>query len=313
MTGSNPASTSPAILINGITQLDISNNQFADFINRYTATNTAYVYDADGYGGTVKGQLGIGNLAPGRGYRGFSNIGITLAEDLTGVLIKTDLASTENSNVILKINGLADAPINAVLQVAPFGNGTIVSPVWINNGGGIDSAKAFYLSGKLCFWIKPNTNYSNLNFEIQTTGQQTQIVDRLVSAVPGGITGSVDLVKANTVVSGTYTPTTSSLTNCTVSNVSGTYTRIGNIVTATISLSLSATTGSLDTSLNLSLPISTTLITGNVVSGSIRNNSATAYMPAWGILQTGSLVNVHFISNGTGAHTGSITIQYSTQ
>ncbi len=192
----------PAILINGIVEANLSGNLFKNFVNHSDITNTPYIFDADGYGGTIKGQSGIGNNTAGRGYRGFSNLGLTLGEDLSGFVIKTDLDVSENANVLLNITGNADLPVSAMFQLVNLGNGSILTPVFLNKGAGITNAKAFYLSGKLCFWIKPDTNYSNFNFEIQTSSQQTQILDRYVSIMPTGgtVAGTVDFVKRQTAI-----------------------------------------------------------------------------------------------------------------
>jgi hypothetical protein len=194
--------TSPAILINGIVEANLSGNLFKNFVNHSDITNTPYIFDADGYGGTIKGQSGIGNNTAGRGYRGFSNLGLTLGEDLSGFVIKTDLDVSENANVLLNITGNADLPVSAMFQLVNLGNGSILTPIFLNKGSGITNAKAFYLSSKLCFWIKPDTNYSNFNFEIQTSSQQTQILDRYVSTMPTGgtVAGTVDFVKRQTAI-----------------------------------------------------------------------------------------------------------------
>lgn len=197
----------PAVIVNGVSQLNTSGNQIVGFKNKWQITNTPSLFQLDAEGMTFKGQVGISNPIPFKGYRGFANQGISLLEDLSGVLVETDLnVDISGVAINLMITGFtyvitAPKPIESNLQLLSTGSGTIVSCSVLNKGGGIDDAKAFYLNDKLCFWIKPKHIYSNFNFEIQTGGQVINIVNSTVSALPSDRVGEVTATNYNAVTS----------------------------------------------------------------------------------------------------------------
>lgn len=190
----NDAETDPAIIVDGVSQLNMSGNQIIGFVNKKTVTNTGYVYDLDPEGMNYYGQLGVANNFPTKGYRGFSNQGISLITDLSGVLVETDIDTSVNmimNLIVTGANATNAAPIDFNMSLIPTGSGSIIYPNLLNKGDGIISAKAFYLSGKLYFWIEPKYSYSSFNFEIQTNDKKANIISSSVGAIPGGATGTV--------------------------------------------------------------------------------------------------------------------------
>lgn len=113
--------------------------------------------------------------------------------------------------------------------------------------------------------------------------------------------------------SGTYTPTTSSLVNITsISNVSGIYTKIGNIVTVTVKFLANETAANTLTSFNFTLPINRTSSSvsnnfgsGNTVAGSV-NRLVTVNFTA----STSVASAIYSTPSSFGGAYGSVTFQY---
>lgn len=109
--------------------------------------------------------------------------------------------------------------------------------------------------------------------------------------------------------SGTYTPTLTAGANVTVlTNAGATYTRIGNIVTARVSVTFTTTTGNTSSGFTITLPINRatasaleigngSTITGGSLSGSARLSSSNT-----------SIVSVSFISGSGSGSGGSATL-----
>ena len=194
----NDLELEPALLIDGISQLNMSGNQIIGYINKKTVTNTGYVYDIDAEGMDYFGQVGVANSLPLRGYRGFSNQGISLGTDLSGVLIQTDLDFVTTTIVNLIITGNTvmanNSPIETTIQLLNFETGSILCASILNKGDGINNAKAFHIEGKLWFWIEPTNNYSTFNFEIQTNRKIVKILSSSVGVVPGTATDIITFV-----------------------------------------------------------------------------------------------------------------------
>lgn len=115
--------------------------------------------------------------------------------------------------------------------------------------------------------------------------------------------------------SGSYTPTASNLTNSSApSTLTGVYTKIGDIVTVTVSFVLTATAVSTVTGFDITLPInrgsSSTLSIG---SGSTVENTGANFSTVRVSSSATTSAIIRFISapSGSTSHLGSVTFQYS--
>jgi len=118
----------------------------------------------------------------------------------------------------------------------------------------------------------------------------------------------------NAFASGSFTPTITNASNTSALSVTdATYTKIGNIVTARISLTATATlVGASSCSFTLTLPVnraSTTSI--NMGDGSFQDNTSGSITAVKVNSATTTNVTCVFTSTGLNAYSGAVVIQYS--
>jgi hypothetical protein len=142
------------------------------------------------------------------------------------------------------------------------------SDIDIATGGG--TTYGFYASGTA-------VNYFNGNVGIANTSPACKL------DVTGGIQTSRTTVTSpaatdGNIFSGTYTPTLTNTTNVASSTASAAqYMRVGNVVTVSGSVIIDPTTAATNTTLNVSLPIASSLTSGRQLGGAGSSNSAAKY------------------------------------
>jgi len=258
-----------------------------------------------------------------------SSVGATLG---TGYdIYAAVIASNTTANLNFGTNGIKRLTIDGSTGAATFSS-SVTSQVtanaaflatsgttsriysqWANTGGnaffGIESstggnlftgssAYATVLGTDAARSLEFATN-NNIRLSIASTGAAT-----FSSTL--GIGGVADSVK-----SGTYTPTINTTTNIASSSV-GTwqYLRVGNTVTVSGSITITPTAGVSTTSFNFSLPINSTFATGNDCAGTGVDYNATTYLMVNGNSGAANFGLGLFKSTTTSAMTLSIQFTY---
>lgn len=117
----------------------------------------------------------------------------------------------------------------------------------------------------------------------------------------------------NAVSGGTFTPTLTNVSNiASVSLLNATYTKTGDIVTATIGYTVTYTSNSVASNLRITLPVARSISSVvNIGLGSV-SSSGTSYTSS--VVQTDSNTTeaiVYSVANGTTSSNGVVTFQYS--
>lgn len=106
-----------------------------------------------------------------------------------GFLVKTDVARTENSMLVLHIKGNSYGgvvPINTFVQVYNYtGSDAIIQTGALNNGYKINEVKAFYYNNLVYFWVPQQVTYQTMTFQLlKAEGQVNRVNSVTNAAVP---------------------------------------------------------------------------------------------------------------------------------
>ncbi len=108
---------------------------------------------------------------------------------INGFLVKTDIARTNNSMLVLHINGNSyggRVPINTLVQVYNYVTSDAIIQVGaLNNGYEISEVKAFYYNDLVYFWVPQQTSFMTMTFRLlRGEEQENKVVSVTNAAVP---------------------------------------------------------------------------------------------------------------------------------
>ena len=162
-------------------RLDGVPSTFAPSAHTHTfASLTSKPTTLSGYGITdAYTKAGVNSLACYVGAYNFSN----------GFLVKTNVARTLNSMLVLHIKGNSYGglvPINTLVQVYNYTtNDAIISTGALNNGYKINEVKVFYYDNLVYFWVPQQTSFMTMTFQLLRTEEQAnRVVSVTNEAVP---------------------------------------------------------------------------------------------------------------------------------
>ena len=106
-----------------------------------------------------------------------------------GFLVKTDVARSENSMLVLHIKGNSyggGVPINTLVQVYNYvTSDAIINTGAVNNGYKINEVKAFYYNNLVYFWVPQQASLMTMTFQLlEKEGQVNRVASVSNSAVP---------------------------------------------------------------------------------------------------------------------------------
>lgn len=103
-----------------------------------------------------------------------------------GFLVKTNVARTENSMLVLHIKGNSYGglvPVNTFVQVYNYTTSdAIIQTGALNNGYRINEVKAFYYDNLVYFWIPQQTSFMTMTFQLLKAEGQVNRVDSVTNA-----------------------------------------------------------------------------------------------------------------------------------
>ncbi len=103
-----------------------------------------------------------------------------------GFLIKTNVARTENSMLVLHIKGNSyggKVPINTLVQVYNYvSSDSIIQTGALNNGYAISEVKVFYYNNLVYFWVPQQTSFMTMTFQLLKAEGQVNRVDSVTNA-----------------------------------------------------------------------------------------------------------------------------------
>lgn len=103
-----------------------------------------------------------------------------------GFLVKTNVARTENSMLVLHIKGNSYGgvvPINTFVQVYNYrSSDAIINTGALNNGYKINEVKAFYYNNLVYFWVPQQTSFMTMTFQLLKAEGQVNRVDSVTNA-----------------------------------------------------------------------------------------------------------------------------------
>ncbi|NLL64018.1 MAG: hypothetical protein GX241_07320, partial [Ruminococcaceae bacterium] len=215
-----------------------------------------------------------------------------------GFLVKTNVARTENSMLVLHIKGNSyggRVPINTLVQVYNYvSSDAIINTGALNNGYKINEVKAFYYDNLVYFWVPQQTSFMTMTFQLlKAEGQVNRVVSVSNSAVPTtGVEKMVTITPRTAWFEDTLTNLSQLTDNIGVASHIANTSNPHNVTKAQVGL------GNVDNTADSAKNVlsATKLTTARTINGTSFNGTANITTANWGTARNIGIVN----SDGTG-------------
>lgn len=180
--------------------------------------------------------------------------------------------------------------------------------IWLNGSAPTSVTAGNRLSMEF-YWN--GTNIINISRSDGTTDLLTGYVSGIGTiSASDTVLSAIQKLNGNAATSGTYTPTLTNTTNVTGATiVTAIYTKIGGIVTVTIGLNASVTTASIDSQIDITLPI-TRISSSPLYAGSSSGWGTTSYYAGSVTVTNTTTAALQFRPNQTGTNSFAMTFSY---